>query len=424
MSGTSKKGFRGWIVAAGLALSFFSVCGCYGYSFGVLLPRIIEEMGWLSRDLSWAFAIHTIVFSVVGPLAGWIIIKVGARRNLIFGHLAIVLALIGMSFARELWHVYLTYGIMGGLGLGFGGLLAMESMVSNWFIKRRSFVFSFFIAAGGVGGFVFPYFIGWMLTGGGLDWRESLLVLAGVHLLLAVIIGGLLVRTKPADVGQFPDGNNADMARVAKGKATAASRVYHTPVDWEVGLAMRQPATWLIMIMVVLNLFVSTIIQVHQVAYLEDIGFTKLLAAGALGFVLGFSVLGRLGFGTLALRFPVRYLLAAFFALRVIALFILINASSVGMIYLYVVLSGLAYGGLYVFRPVILGAYYGASHYPRIAGWVTLVGILGALGSVVAGAVRDVSGEYLFILYVAMGLSVLGIIFALLARPPRHPSLK
>ncbi|MFC2019957.1 hypothetical protein ACFLU4_08475, partial [Chloroflexota bacterium] len=88
MSGVRDKGFRGWIVAAGLALSFFSVCGCYGYSFGVLLPRIIEETGWLSRDLSWAFAIHTIIFSVVGPLAGWIIIKVGARRNLIFGHLA------------------------------------------------------------------------------------------------------------------------------------------------------------------------------------------------------------------------------------------------------------------------------------------------------------------------------------------------
>ncbi|MFC2019917.1 MFS transporter [Chloroflexota bacterium] len=424
MSGARDKGFRGWIVAAGLALSFFSVCGCYGYSFGVLLPRIIEETGWLWRDTSWAFAIHTVVFSLIGPLVGWLIVKVGARRNFVFGHLFIVIGLIGMSFSRELWHVYLTYGVVGGLGLGFGGLLTMESVISNWFIRRRSFVFGMVIAAGGVGGFAFPHLIGWMLTGGALDWRESLLVLAGIHLLLAVVISGSLARGKPADVGQVADGGAAGVVGGEKEKVSSSPRAYHTPVDWEPGLAMRQPATWLIMIMVILNLFVSTIIQVHQVAYLEDVGFTQLVAAGALGFVLGFSVLGRLGFGTLALRFPVRYLIAAFFALRVIALVILINAGSVGMIYLYVALSGLAYGGLYVFRPVILGAYYGASHYPRIAGWVALVGILGALGSVAAGAVRDILGEYLFILYVAMGLSVLGIICALLARPPRHPALK
>ncbi|MFH1775376.1 MAG: MFS transporter [Chloroflexota bacterium] len=414
------KGFYGWTVTAGLVIIYLSSCGTYGFAFGVFLPRIVEDMGWLSGDLSLAFSIHTWIFLALGPVVGWSIARFGARRNLLLGNLLIVLGLVAFSFVDEVWHVYLAYGVLGGVGLGFAGLYPCMVVVTHWFIRRRALVMGIVAAAGGVGGLAFPPLITSLASG--IGWRPSLLVMAGIHLVLSVIIGGWLVRGKPADVGQVPDGIAARVDETTGLSVAPPSRVHQATVDWKVGPAMRQPTTWLIIGMVIFILFVASIIQVHQQAYVEVAGFDKMAASTVLSVLLGMSILGRLAFGAMALRFEVRYLIAGFFALRVVALLVLINTTSLMVFYLYAVLSGIGYGGLLIARSTILSSYYGATDYAKISGWVSLAGVIGALGAFAAGKVYDWFDSYLWIMVVAIGFSAIGIALALLARPPRPPA--
>ncbi|MFC2018491.1 MFS transporter [Chloroflexota bacterium] len=419
-TGAGGKGFYGWVVVVGLALIYFSICGTFAYSFAVFLPSISEELHWNRTTLSGAFTLYSVLFSLLGPLSGWSIVRFGARKNLIWGNLLLVLALVGLALVEEVWHVYLFYGLLGGFGTGIGGLLARTTVVANWFTKRRSLVMGIVAAAGGAGGLVFPPVIAWMVSG--MGWRPSVLVLAGIQLVLAVGVGGWLVRGRPADIGQVPDGVAARLDEATGLPLASPLRVHQTVVDWEVGPAMRQPATWFIIGAVLLNLFGISIVQVHQVAYVEGIGFSLVTGATVLALIPGMSIVGRLALGGLALRFEIRYLLAFCFALRAAALVILISTNSLPLIYLYAALFGISHGVLLVARPVMIAAYYGPANYPKIYGWISICGAAGFLGSLAAGAVYDRFDSYLWIMIVAIGLSALGIVFALLARPPKLPA--
>jgi len=407
------KEFRGWVVVGGLLPVYLSLIGIYTLSFGVFLPSITGELGWSREMISGAYLLHSLLFCLLGPVIGFSITKLGARANLVLGNTLVALGLAGMAFIAEPWHIYLTYGVLGGAGISLGGMVTCTTVVNQWFVKRRSLVIGIVLSAGGIGGLIFPPLMAWLILGAG--WRPALMIMAGVYALLAVLIPGILVRGKPADVGQLPDGREA-------GAGSSPSLAYQTSVDWEPAQAMRQRTTWLIVIMSTLILFASTIITVHQVAYLEDTGYSKMVAATALGLIPGMSVIGRLAIGALALRFEIRHLISAFFALRVISFVILINANSLPLIYLYAALYGIGFGGLVSAYPLIMSAYYGRSKYHKIIGWTLPFNALGATGAVVAGRLYDVTGGYQLVFIIAIAISVLGGICAIMAHPPKLPA--
>jgi len=160
----------------------------------------------------------------------------------------------------------------------------------------------------------------------------------------------------------------------------------------------------------------------HQVAYLEDIGFSSIMAAVTLSLIPGMSILGRLGFGLLGTRFKVRHLAIASFVSQLIALTILLTTRSLPMLYAYAVLFGISYGALVVALPTFIGTYYGRSHFAQILGLIFPVAIAAeALGPVMAGAIHDMTGTYTPAFVIVTGFSVVGLICAILARPPKLP---
>ena len=71
-------------------------------------------------------------------------------------------------------------------------------------------------------------------------YQESAwLCLGGIQLILAVGIGGILIRDKPEDIGQLPDGEAAEVAQETRPRATVTNHVYQTPVDWKTKDALR-----------------------------------------------------------------------------------------------------------------------------------------------------------------------------------------
>jgi len=421
VSNGAKQGrFYGWTALSGAMLVFFCGCGNLFYSFGVFVPPMTEEFGWSRSALAMGYTLFLLIMGLLGPLVGTTVSKFGARKNVIIGNLVAALGLAGMSLTQDIWHVYLFFGVLIGIGNAFGTFIPTISIANNWFIRRKVLAISLVLASGGVGGFAFPPLIAWLIAN--LGWQLAWVCLAGIHLVLATGIAGIIIRNKPEDLGQVPDGKITEVDQEAGPGRVASGRVYQTPVDWGTKAALRTHALWLIMFFDAATWFSLNILTVHQVAYLEGLGFSPMLAATTLGLVVGMSIFGRLGFGVLGTRFEIRHLAAICLAGFGISMVILINIKALpfSIIYLYTILVGVSYGGLAICLPTLLGAYYGRAHYAQILGWSSPIGMLvGAAGPLLAGFIYDQTGNYMPAFMAAAVLLGLGLVAALLARPPR-----
>jgi len=412
--------FYGWIALAGAALIYFFSCGIFYYSYGVFLPTMCDELGWSRAAVAAGLSLGMLSVGLPSPLIGASITRFGPRINMVLGNLLAALGLAGVSLAQEVWHVYFFYSLSG-LGVGFGMYMACTTVVNNWFIRKRSLGMGFVVAAGGLGGFLFPPLVTWLISA--IGWQMSWVALAGIYFTFTVVIGGLiLVRNKPEDLGQVPDGISVEP--VMEEGIDYRSRAYQSPVDWQTKQAMRKPVTWLIATLCAANFFAIGTVAAHQVAYLKDIGFTPMIAAMALSLVAGMSIVGRLGFGALALRFEVRHLAAASFAVQLIALAILLTTKNLTLIYIYTVLFGISYGALVVALPTFVGGYYGRTHYAQILGLILPLGMVAeAVGPVLAGAIYDATATYTLAFAIVAAFSFVGLVCAILARPPSSASL-
>lgn len=409
------KRFYGWINLFGLMMVYGSLCGTATYAYGVFLPAMGEAFDWSRSALSGPYALFFIIGGLLGPVAGMTIARFGARKNIVLCNAVVVLGLLGMSRVETIWHIYLFFGVMVGTGIAFGEFIPITTVINNWFIRKRSLAMGLLFTSGGIGGFAMPPLISYFILN--LGWRWAWICLAAIHLALSVIIGGLLIRGRPEDIGQTPDGLTPDTASQNSGQVDVR-RVYQTQWDWTVGQALRSSSLWMIIALFAIILFVLNMLSTHQVAYLQDLGFSPMVSATALGLMLGASIFGRLMSGLLGMRFEGRHLAVFFLASMGAGILFLIYARSIHFIYLYSALTGIGFGGMIVLMPNILGAYFGRTHYARIVGWTTpVVTMTSAASPNLAGALYDATGTYSLSFSISFSLLVAGIVIALRLRP-------
>jgi cyanate permease len=404
--------FYGWISLVGLMLVYGSYCGNIVYGYGVFLPAMGASFDWGRSALSGPYMLFFIIGGLLGPVAGMTIARFGARKNIIICNLIAVAGLFGMSQVGAIWHVYIFFGMAIGSAVAFGEFIPITTVINNWFIRKKSMAMGLLFASGGIGGFVMPPVISWLITAYG--WPRAWACLAVIHLLLAVVIGGLLIRNQPEDIGQQPDGADAPPA-ITFPELTAEMRNPPAQMDWTVGQALRSPALWMIVVLFAIILFVSNILSTHQVAYLQDLGFSSMTSASALGMMLGFSIIGRLLCGVLGMRLEGRRLAVFFLSCMGLGALALMRARSMDFIYAYSILTGIGFGGMIVLMPHLFGTYFGRTHYARIIGWTApVVTVTSAMGPALAGYLYDATGNYDLSLTITVGLIVSGIVIGLL----------
>lgn len=409
--------FYGWFALAGVMLVLFIVGGAFANSFAVLLPIITGEFEWSRGAVALALSLGILAFGIPSPLFGILVDRLGPRFTIILGNSLAALGLAGVYLIQEVWHLYLLY-ILTGLGGGFGGYIACTTVANNWFIRKRSLAFGFFTASAGLGGFVFPPMTTALIDAVG--WRDAWLVLTGLILVVPVFIGGvILIRNKPEDMGLLPDNMPADAIVEAETKETGSGKDGEQ-ARWHIKQVLKQPTAWLIGSLAAANAFTMGIMMTHQIAYIQDIGFEPMTAATTVSVMSVFSITGSLLFGTLGLRYKVRYLASAAFGLQLIGLTILLSTRELGLIFIYTACQGLSNGALITALPTFVGAYYPRDRYAQVLGVVFPFQILtSAISMTVAGMIYDAANAYTVAFAIAAVFSFSGIIVALITRPPR-----
>jgi MFS family permease len=417
-----KDGFYGWV---NLAVMFFFNIALMPMmmAFTYFLPFWREEFGWSRALASGAQSLSTILMGLAAPLVGLFIMKRGTKQAFVAGNLLSVAGLVLLAFQNHIWQLYLGIGVLLGLGVSIGGMLAMMTLLNNWFVVKRPAALSISMASIGFSGILVNPAM--MALINAVGWRNTYLILAANALVFCVIVPALLIKNKPEDLDQVPDGPVSAKPETAWFGRPHYKNLYKTPVDFTAREALRTATLWLLVAYGALRFFVMMAIGAYIIDFQFDIGIPGTTAAfigGVFSAVMGIS---QLGIGFIGLRFKMHTLIVIAAIIGMAGFSILLFAHSVPMMLAYSIMYGISAGIGSVAVGNLFPDYFGRTEFPKIMGYTMPFNtFISALGAPLTGLIRDLAGSYVPAFKILFVLLVLAFFCVLFAKPPVHPSLK
>lgn len=298
--------------------------------------------------------------------------------------------------------------------MGLGTFITCQTLATDWFTRYRARAVAFILTAGGVVGKLVYQFDNVMVQQ--YSWRTGWFVLALLTLALA-LLGWLLVRNRPADLGQYPDG--IDPASAARAQPLVRAG---TGVDtWTLQAALRTSQFAVLCLSATACFVPWTVCNLHGRLHLEGLGLSTDVTAGILGTMVLLSVVGRLTGGLGDFLVPEKVLGYALLVEGVGVLGFLFAETSF-LAYLSTTLLALGFGAGYISLAVVLARFYGPGVFAQVLGVNYLIaGIFQAISPGLAGWTYDVTGSYRIAFISVTLLSVMGALFTLWLRVPPPP---
>jgi MFS family permease len=362
-----------WVAGALFITLFFVFGGCY-MTFGLFFMPLVREFGATHASVSLLPTLMLVVSGLTGPVAGWLLKRVGAKLVMGLGAAVAGLALVGISYSGNFADLYLWYSVLG-VGIGASTWLTASIVVTNWFKERPGTALGFITVGMELGGTLTALLAAFEIQHHG--WRIAYLVLAAPIFLIVVPVIFLFVETAPEGVSVQP----GDTATIDDSLDLAAA--VRTSAFWLAGLALFGFG------MAAGGSFV------HLVPHLLKVGYSEKTAALALSAALALIVVGKPTMGVLGDHFGARPTLAIGWAILGLSVFFLLDAQRSEVLILAIVLYGLtlACGG--PLFPVVLAKAFGVTSVGKLLGWLFLFQTIGlAAGPVLAGKLFDLQGNY------------------------------
>lgn len=397
--------FYGWIIVS--VLFFISIIdGGFTYIFSAFLKPLSQEFGWTRAETAGAFSLYLLAAGLTLPLWGWLADRRGVRLVFLLSALIDGVALALLSTVSNLTAFYILYFILG-VGLGGIGPATVGKAVSQWFVAKRGLAMGLALIGGGGGGLLLVPLSGFLIDT--YSWRIAYVGLAGLALVGMFPLVWFFLTDTPRERGLTPLGQSSQTNHVTKGEEE--SRL--GPSDWTLKAALFTSTFWLLGVAFCAGLMVGLAMIAHQVAILQDAGFTLESASVIGGVTLGMSMGGRLAVGWASEHARYIHLM--------LSLCLLMEAAGIGfLLYLhtlglwavtgFVLLFGLGYGGLVVLWPLVIGHDFGLRAFGAIAGVLGTVSasLGGAVGPVLAGAIYDSTGSYHWAFFVFIAVLLVG----------------
>jgi MFS family permease len=286
--------------------------------------------------------------------------------------------------------LYLTYGLLVGLGATGMGVVVCSSSVGKWFIKMRGLALGIATMGISFGTMTLTPLAGYL--GKYFSWRIGLLILGIITFIVGIAISQTLMRkTQPEAYGLLPDGDKIALP-VQLSNVPAINRVSPAVV-------FRDIRFWTLAIYHGLVIMVVMSVFVHQVAYAMDNDIENITAATSLASVSMTGFFGQFFFGWLSdrLRDP-KYACFLGILFLLIGMILLFYAHSVSSLYLYAIIYGFGYGSLAPILPIIAADRFGRHFLGSIYGLLTFfIGVGGSIGPILGGIIYDKLGSYQYL---------------------------
>ena len=374
-------------------------------TLSMFVVPMCADFGWSRTAFSGAVSLGSLLGALAAPLTGPLFDRQGSRVLLAGSALIVAACSFALAATWSLIGFYVAFGIsrmMFSAPFDVGTTAA----VAKWFVHRRARAMALLSVAAAFGLAVLPPLAQLAISAQG--WRAGWLALAAVALLVGVVPQWLLLVRQPEDVGLAPDGAPGTREEFGAGAPEPA----YTPRQ-----ALATPALWVLMAYTVLVFPVQAGLSLHQAPHLLERGLSPGTTAAVVSTFSVMAAVASLGFG--ALRIPARFSLCVGALLMAISAVLMHAVHSAALAFAAAAAFGTGIGALLTMLPVAWANYFGRAHFGAIRGITLPVQVVGqALGPLLAGALRDATGDYGAGMLLFAALSGLAAIAAAFARPP------
>lgn len=348
--------------------------------YGVFLVALAAEFPWSRTQLTGVFATALLVSSLAAPFAGMLLDRFGHRTVYLTGLACQATGLLLAGSLTELWQLYVLVGVGGGIALSTLGMIPAASLLGRWYDRRLSTAIGIAYTGLGCGSLIVVPAAQFLVQTEG--WRSAYRTLGSGLALLALLVAllpwGRMTRPR---------------ATLAAATATTERALVH-----DLRAAMRRPLFLGLCTVFMFTSFAMYIVTLQLVAFLIAVGLSPLQAATSFGVVGGLSVLGMIGSGWLAGRIGFARTGLGSFALTlsgIALLFAMHRFAASALLPAFVALFGLSQGTRGPLVTTLAAREFRGRAAGSVLGIVTACGGLGgAIGSLCAGWLYDVTGGY------------------------------
>jgi len=398
---------RWWRVVGGLSMNL--ALGSL-YAWSVFVAPLEKQFGWKRADTSSVFGWAVIVFAISFIFAGRLQDKFGPFWVSVTGGILVSVGFYLSASTTTLPFLIIAFGVLGGIGNGFGYATPIPVM-AKWFPDKRGLAVGLAVAGYGGGSAVFgPLANLYLIPNYG--WQATFKIL-GVIFFVMTMIGAFLLKNPPA--GYKPHGWTP----------APASKAAATTYDFKPGEVLGTPTFYFMWIAYALGTFAGLMVISQLVPFGRSQGIpgaalqTMSLFVGAFG-----NASGRILSGWMSDAIGRLNVLRLMIAISAIAMPILYHVgANVALLYVLVFVVYWCYGTQLSVNASTTSDFWGTKNAGINYGLLfTAWGITGYFASKVGGMLFDQYKNYQYAFYLAAGLAAVAFVSELLARRPQAPA--
>lgn len=430
-----------WVIA--LAGVIVMICLGTVYSWSLFTNSFVAGLGLSTQDATLAFELAIFFLGVGAVIGGRWQDRVGPRTVTIVGvvlwGIGVLLAGLGTE-AFGKWWLYLTYGVIGGLGMGIGYVTPV-AMVTKWFPDRRGLGSGMVVMGFGLGAFFYNQIVtrldvykaaakpaaafvaakaAAIKAGTTFDPTQFALPPGAFHGVMMLFTVSGIVFIVLGGLAAFVLKNPPAGYTVAGATGTAASQASgFTPSE-----VLRMPQLYGLWLLLFLNVTAGILVISNAVPiYTELTGATPAVAGQVYGVLAIFNGLGRFFWGWISDRLGRNMTYTVMYLVQAVIFFLMANTGGFVAVTIYFAIVLLCYGGGFGVMPSFNADYFGTKYLGQNYGMIlTAWGVAGVVGPLVAAKVRDATGSYHGALIpVAIMLIIAAIIPFFVKKPGQQP---
>jgi len=378
------------------------------YAWSVFRVPLSKQFGWSISEVTLTFTIAIFVLGFASFFGGEWLNRKGPRVVAVTGGVLYGLGVFLASFsAHRLWWLYLSYGLIGGTGLGFGYIVPVAVLV-KWFPDKRGLITGIAVGGFGAGALITAPVATRLIQSVGV---LSTFAYLGVAYLIVTVITGWFMQNPPA--GYQPAGWTQS-ASLAAQRSTR---------DYILGEALKTWQWWALWLLLFLNTSAGiSLISQEAPMFQEFAKVTAIVAGGIVGIVSIGNGVGRVFWAWVSDFATRRMTFLIMFAIQVLLFWFLPSLHTTLPITIVSFIILMCYGGGFGTMPAFAADYFGAKNVGPIYGlMLTAWSFASAFGPLLTAKLRESSGAYTGGLHIIAGVLLVSMVLPFIVRPP-HPA--
>lgn len=392
----------------GIAVAGFLMQMALGavYAWSVFRTPLSKQFHWSIADVTLTFTICIFTLGICAFIGGLWLNKSGPRVVALTGGFLYGLGVFLASFsADKLWWLYVSYGLIGGIGLGFGYIVPVAVLV-KWFPDRRGLITGIAVGGFGAGALVTAPVATQLIQSVGVLKTFAYL---GVAYLVVTMATGYFMQNPPA--GWLPAGWTPSSTQT---KQRAAQ-------DYTLGGALGTWQWWALWALLFLNVSAGiSLISQESPIFQEIAKVSAIVAAGMVGIVSIGNAVGRIFWAWTSDAITRRWTFAVMFLVQVGLFWALPSLTSATLLTVVSFIILMCYGGGFGTMPAFAADYFGSKNVGPIYGlMLTAWGCASAFGPLLMAHLRQSSGSYASSLHIIAGIMAVSMLLPIIVSPPK-----